>query len=130
VNGGRMGRAINGPVVAGRWDKVALLLRGAGAGYSYVPLLRFRARKVALSAFDRLCWVLGCAWAIRDVLVFSLVVAVASTACVWVKMAWDELDRKAREWDPRLGGLWMLVSLLGAGYVTNLRQNWAEDTLW
>jgi ankyrin repeat protein len=128
--GSKMGLAINGAVIAGRWDKVALLSRNAGAGYAYVPLVRLRMRKIAVSTFQRLCWVLGLVWALRDVLVLGVVVAVTSATCVPIYVAWGELDRKAREWDPRLGGLWMLVSLLGAGYVTNLRQNFAEDTAW
>jgi hypothetical protein len=128
--GWKMGVAINGAVSAGRWDKVVLLLRHAGAGYSYMPLLRFRARKSVVSTFHRVCWVLEVIWALSDALVMSVVMTGASAVCVVIWMVWDELDRKAKAWDPRLAGLWMLVSVLGAGYVANLRQTWAEDSAW
>jgi len=107
-----------------------LLLRDARAEYRYIPLLGLRIRKIAMSTFGRLCWGFGILWRLRDVLVLCIIVVVTFAASFPVYMAWGELDRKAKEWDPRLGGLWMLVSLLAAGYVTNLRQNWAEDSAW
>jgi hypothetical protein len=128
--GGMMGLAINGPVIAGRWDKNILLLRDARAEYRYMPLLGSRIRKISMSAFERLCSFLGILWTLRDVLVLSIIGAVTYAVSFPIYIAWGELDRKAKEWDPRLGGLWMLVSLLAAGYVNNLRQNWAEDSAW
>lgn len=128
--GGMMGMAINGAVVAGRWDKITLMLRYACAEYRYLPLLGWRIRKVGVSAFQRLCWLLGIGWALRDLLVFGVVVTVGTAVSVPIYLAWEEMDRRAKEWDPRLGGLWLLVSLLAAGYLNTVRQNWTEDSAW
>ncbi|KAB5518135.1 hypothetical protein GE09DRAFT_1156720 [Coniochaeta sp. 2T2.1] len=128
--GSRLGLAINGPLISGRWDKAMLLLRDARAEYRYLPLFAFRMRNIAVSTFQRLIWVLGIYWAMHDALVVVAVVALATAVGVPVYLAWEEMDRRAREWDPRLGGLWMLFSLLAAGWVTNMRQNWSEDSAW
>ncbi|KAB5575375.1 hypothetical protein GE09DRAFT_1091785 [Coniochaeta sp. 2T2.1] len=128
--GSKLGLAINGPLISGRWDKAMLLLRDARAVYRYLPLFAFRMRNIAVSTFQRLIWVLGIYWAVHNSLVVVAVVALATAAGVPVYMAWEEMDRKAREWDPRLGGLWMLVSMLAAGWLTNVRQTWSEDSAW
>lgn len=130
TRGRAMGLAINGPAVTARNDKTALLLRHASAGFHWSPLLEMRIRRIGYGAFCRLRLLLELMWAVRDVLMFIVVIAVLTAVGTPIYMAWNELDRRSREWDPRLGGLWALFSILAAGYVATFRDTWSSDTAW
>jgi ankyrin repeat protein len=125
-----MGVALNGPAVTARYDKVTLLLQHASAEFYWHSLLKMRLRRVGSNAFMRVKLLLAVAWAVRDFLVFIAVVAGATSVAWPIYTLWNELDAKCWEWDPRLGGLWMLFSILAAGWVTNVRDSWANDTAW